>query len=85
MSIFRPGVGQLLLNMINSSDFSERSNISRDEFISFVQKAGLVPEEKADEFINEMLQKYPIAEPDLRGEPIDPISEGIVPADWDDD
>lgn len=78
MSIFRPGVGQLLLNMINS-------NVSRDEFVSFVQQAGLVPEEKADEFITEMLQKYPIAEPDLRGEPIDPISEGIVPADWDDD
>ena len=78
MSIFRPGVGQLLLNMMNS-------NVSRDEFISFVQKAGLVPEEKADEFINQMLQKYPIAKPELRGEPIDPVSEGIVPADWDDE
>lgn len=78
MSIFRPGVGQLLLNMINS-------NVSRDEFVSFVQKAGLVPEEKADEFISQMLKKYPIAEPDLKGGPIDPVSEGIVPANWDDD
>ncbi len=76
MSIFRPGVGQLLLNMINS-------NVSRDEFVSFVQQAGLVPEEKADEFISAMLIKYPIAESDLAGERIDPVAEGIVPAEWD--
>jgi len=84
-SIFGKGVAQLLLNMINS-------DIEKDEFISFVQEAsllsgrvrrGLVPQEKADEFIESMLVKYPMAVSAEEG--INPVSEGIVPVEWDDD
>ena len=83
--IFGNGVAQLLLNMINS-------DIEKQEFISFVQEAsllssrvrrGLVPQEKADEFIKSMLDKYPMAECATEG--INPVYEEIVPVDWDDD
>ncbi|MEM8720403.1 MAG: hypothetical protein AAGE84_14045 [Cyanobacteria bacterium P01_G01_bin.39] len=83
--IFGEGVAQLLLNMINS-------DIEKQEFISFVQEAsllsgrvrrGLVPQEKADEFIKSMLVKYPMAV--FAEEGINPVYEEIVPVDWDDD
>ena len=59
--------------------------ISRQEIIDFVLDAGLVPQEKVLDFLTEYRNKYPVDwDAELVSDPIDPLEEGIVPLDWND-
>lgn len=79
MKLYDYNINDLLLRMLRNPQ------ISRKEIIDFVLKSDLVSQEKVVEFLTEYEEKYPVDwDAELKGEPIDPYKEDIVPLDWDD-
>lgn len=76
MNIHNYSVSSLLLRMLRNPQ------VSREEIIDFVLKSDLVSPEKVVEFLESYEQKHPYnLDAELKGEPIDPESEGIIPLD----
>lgn len=75
-------LNDLLIRMLENPD------VSKEEIIDFVRSCAFVAPEKASDFIMETSEKYPdtyYTDKWWRDDPIDPVSEGIVPLGFDDD